>query len=260
MARFQRQLDPAGGIAWVEVLGEEAEVLGAAPWHGGGRVGRRVPVGAPLAPFAGTKIVAVGSNYRDHAKEMGKPVPVVPKLFLKAPSAVVGPEEPIELPPGTTRVDHEAELAVVIGRRCRRVPVEAALAHVFGFTALNDVTARDFQKEDGVFARAKGFDSFCPLGPQVVTGLDAAALAVGCEVNGVVRQAGNTRDMVFDLATLLSFISHVMTLEPGDVLATGTPAGVGPLAAGDVVAVEIEGVGRLVNPVRDREDRAADRG
>jgi len=236
--------------------GDVAVLLDGPPWSRPAD-GARLRTGELplLAPWQGTKIVAVGSNYRAHAAEMGKPIPTVPKIFLKAPSSVCDPGAPIEIPPRTTRVDHEAELAVVIGSRCSRVAPGDALAHVWGCTAANDVTARDFQKEDGVFARAKGFDSFCPLGPALVRGLDPAALGVRARVNGELRQDGRTSDMVFDLPTLLAFISAVMTLEPGDVVLTGTPAGVGPLVAGDRVEVEIDGVGVLANPVIDRADR-----
>lgn len=254
MSRYARVAGPAGPT-WVQVGADGLRVLSAAPWHGGVPTGERLAEAPRLAPWAGTKIVGIGSNYRDHAAEMGRPIPTVPKLFLKAPSAVLDPGAPIRLPPGTRRVDHEAELAVVIGRRCARVRAEDALAHVFGYAAANDVTARDFQKEDGVFARAKGFDTFFPFGPEVVTGLDPADLAVGCTVSGAPRQRGHTRDMVFDVPTLVAFVSAVMTLEPGDVISTGTPAGVGPLAAGDVVAVTVAGVGTLENPVIDRDDR-----
>lgn len=209
-----------------------------------------------LYRFTGTKIVAIGSNYRDHAVEMGKPVPAIPKIFLKAPSAVIYDGEPIVIPPGTQRVDHEAELAVVIGQRATRVPRENALDVVAGYTICNDVTARDFQKADGVFARAKGFDSFCPMGPVLVAGIDPSNLAITCSVNGVVRQSSRTDQMVFDVATLIAFVSDIMTLLPGDVISTGTPAGVGPLLPGDVVTIEIEGIGRLTNPVIARDDRA----
>lgn len=205
--------------------------------------------------FSGTKIVAIGSNYRDHAAEMGKPVPAIPKIFLKAPSAVIGDGQAIVIPPRTTRVDHEAELAVVIGERAHRVPRHAALDVVAGYTICNDVTARDFQKEDGVFTRAKGFDTFCPLGPVLVTGIDPGNLGIRCYVNGVVRQQSRTDQMVFDVATLIAFVSDIMTLMPGDVISTGTPAGVGPLVPGDVVVVEIDGIGRLTNPVVARDDR-----
>jgi 2-keto-4-pentenoate hydratase/2-oxohepta-3-ene-1,7-dioic acid hydratase in catechol pathway len=234
-------------------------LLGDAPWSGGVPDGERVDAADPdvrlLAPVAPSKVVGIGSNYRDHAAEMGRPVPTQPKIFLKAPSAIVGPGAFIELPPGTTQVDHEAELGVVIGRRATRVKADEALAHVYGYTVVNDVTARDFQRADGVFARAKGFDTFCPVGPAVVRGLDPGSLAVRAEVDGVRRQDGNTRDMVFSVAALVHYVSHVMTLEPGDLIATGTPAGVGPLAAGMRVTVSVEGIGALSNPVRDRDDR-----
>ena len=206
--------------------------------------------------FTGQKIVAIGSNYRDHAAEMGKPVPAIPKIFLKAPSAVIYDGEPIVIPPRTTRVDHEAELAIVIGERASRVPLHRAMEVIAGYTICNDVTARDFQREDGVFARAKGFDSFCPLGPVMVSGIDPSNLAIRCIVNGVVRQNSRTDQLVFDVATLIAFVSDIMTLMPGDVISTGTPAGVGPLEPGDIVSVEIEGIGSLTNPVVARDDRA----
>lgn len=212
----------------------------------------------PAYRFTGTKIVAIGSNYRDHAAEMGKPVPTIPKIFLKAPSAVIYDGEPIVIPPRTRRVDHEAELAVVIGQRATRVPRDSAFEVIAGYTICNDVTARDFQKEDGVFARAKGFDSFCPLGPVMVSGIDPGNLEISCTVNGVVRQSSRTDQLVFDIATLIAFVSDIMTLLPGDVISTGTPAGVGPLQPGDVVSVLIEGIGALTNPVIGRDDRPQD--
>ena len=205
--------------------------------------------------FTGQKIVAIGSNYRDHAVEMGKPVPAIPKIFLKAPSAVIYDGEPIVIPPRTTRVDHEAELAIVIGERASRVPLNRAMDVIAGYTICNDVTARDFQREDGVFARAKGFDSFCPLGPVMVSGVDPSNLTIRCLVNGVVRQNSRTDQLVFDVATLIAFVSDIMTLMPGDIISTGTPAGVGPLEPGDTVTVEIEGIGALSNPVVARDDR-----
>jgi 2-keto-4-pentenoate hydratase/2-oxohepta-3-ene-1,7-dioic acid hydratase in catechol pathway len=205
--------------------------------------------------FTGQKIVAIGSNYRDHAAEMGKPVPAIPKIFLKAPSSVIYDGEPIVIPPRTTRVDHEAELAIVIGERASRVPLNRAMDVIAGYTICNDVTARDFQREDGVFARAKGFDSFCPLGPVMVSGIDPSNLTIRCLVNGVVRQNSRTDQLVFDVATLIAFVSDIMTLMPGDIISTGTPAGVGPLEPGDTVTVEIEGIGALSNPVVARDDR-----
>ena len=202
-----------------------------------------------------SKIIGIGSNYRRHIEEMGRSIPTVPKVFLKPPSSLIGPGDAIEIPPGTERVDHEAELGVVIGRRMSRVRASDALAYVQGYTAVNDVTARDFQRADGVFARAKGFDTFCPVGPQIVADLDPSDLRVRCWVDGELRQDGRTSDMIFDVPTLLSFVSHIMVLEPGDLLTTGTPMGVGPLVDGQTVTVEVEGVGRLENPVIDRSDR-----
>ncbi len=221
------------------------------------------PVGPPVAlgslrllsPVLPGKVVGIGSNYRDHAAEMGRALPTEPKLFLKPSTAVIGPGDAIPVPPGTERVDHEAELAVVIGRTAVRVREDEALDYVLGYSCLNDVTARDFQKKDGVFARAKGFDGFCPLGPWIVQGLDPRSLGVRCRVNGQLRQDGNSADLVFGVAQLVAFVSGVMTLQPGDVIATGTPMGVGPLVAGDRVEVWVEGIGCLANPVIDREDR-----
>ena len=175
---------------------------------------------------------------------------------MKPPSSIVGPGAAIQIPPGTTRVDPEGELAVVIGARMSRVSPADAMLGIRGYTILNDVTCRDFQKDDGLFARAKGFDTFCPIGPWIETDLDPANLGIRTTVNGEVRGDGRTSDMYFPIADLLSFISKVMTLEPGDVVATGTPPGVAPIVAGDYVSVWIEGIGMLENPVVDREDRA----
>jgi len=197
------------------------------------------------------KIVCVGRNYREHAAELGNVVPQQPLLFLKPSTAVIGDGDTIVLPPESTRVEHEAEIAFVIGRRIRRVTEAEALAALAGVTCLNDVTARDLQRREEQWTRAKGFDTFCPVGPRLVP-VDPrrlATLEVFCRVNGKERQHGHARDMVFTILTLVSFASHVMTLEPGDLIATGTPAGVGPLADGDVVEVEIPGVGILRNPV-----------
>ena len=203
---------------------------------------------SPLA-VRPSKIVCVGTNYRAHAQEMGKPLPEEPLLFLKPPSALVGPGAPIVRPRGYQRVDFEGELAVVIGRTARRVSHAGALDHVAGYTCLNDVTVRDLQKRDVQFTRAKGFDSFCPVGPRVAAGLDPSRLRLETRVNGQVRQSSTTADLIFDVPTLIAFISAVMTLEEGDLISTGTPSGVGNLEPGDVVAVEIEGIGVLENPV-----------
>jgi len=197
-----------------------------------------------------SKIVCVGRNYAEHAKELGNAVPERPLLFFKPPSSLIASGEGIILPAASARVEHEAEIGVVIGRRLRHAtPAEAELG-IRGFTCVNDVTARDLQKTDGQWARAKGFDTFCPTGPAVVEGLDWRALEVIGRVNGEERQRGSSAQMIFDIPHLLAYISAIMTLEPGDLVATGTPAGVGPLAPGDVVEVEIPGVGILSNPVR----------
>jgi 2-keto-4-pentenoate hydratase/2-oxohepta-3-ene-1,7-dioic acid hydratase in catechol pathway len=203
-----------------------------------------------LAPVIPTKIVAVGKNYVDHAVEMGAEVPPSPIIFLKPPTTVIGPLQPIRLPALSDEVHHEAELAVVMGKVTRNVPIEDVGGHILGYTAANDVTARDLQRLDGQWTRAKGFDTFCPLGPAIDTELDPLeGLSIICRVNGDVRQSGSTADLVFGVGELVTFVSSVMTLLPGDVILTGTPAGVGPIEAGDKVEVEIEGIGVLVNPV-----------
>jgi 2-keto-4-pentenoate hydratase/2-oxohepta-3-ene-1,7-dioic acid hydratase in catechol pathway len=208
-----------------------------------------------LAPVEPSKVVCVGRNYREHAAELGNAMPEEPLLFLKAPSAVIGDGETIELPRQSERVEHEGELAVVIGRKCRNIrDDEDPLAYVLGYTCLNDVTARDLQRKDVQFTRAKSFDTFCPVGPYVVTGLGPQDLRVQTRVNGEVRQSGRTSAMAFPVPFLLRYISSVMTLNPGDVIATGTPAGVGPLLDGDSVEVEVEGVGTLRNRVSKLKD------
>ncbi len=199
-----------------------------------------------------SKIVCVGRNYPEHARELGNTLPAEPLLFLKPPSALIGDGDAIILPPESERVEHEGEIAVVIGRRMRRVGQWEAMAGIAGITCANDVTARDLQRRDGQWTRAKGFDTFCPLGPRVVPLRELPALdelEVVCRVNGKVRQRGRAGEMAFPIPALLSHISQIMTLEPGDVVLTGTPSGVGPLVAGDVVEVEVSGVGVLSNPV-----------
>lgn len=202
---------------------------------------------APVIPRS--KVVGVGRNYAEHASEMGNEVPTAPLLFLKPNTSVIGPDDPIVLPDFSEDVHHEAELAVVIGKVTRDVSVEEALTRVFGFTVGNDVTARDVQRSDNQWTRAKGFDGSCPLGPWIVPGLDVDDVRVTARVNGEVRQDGRTRDMVFDVAQLVSYVSEVFTLLPGDVILTGTPAGVGPVVHGDVVECEVEDIGVLRNPV-----------
>jgi 2-keto-4-pentenoate hydratase/2-oxohepta-3-ene-1,7-dioic acid hydratase in catechol pathway len=208
-----------------------------------------------LAPVAPSKIVCIGRNYAEHAKELGNDVPARPVFFLKPTSSIQAPGAPILRPVGQSdEVHHEGELAVVVGRRLSRATRAEAAAAIFGFTCANDVTARDLQRADKHFTRAKGFDTFCPLGPVVVGVEDLADpqdVSLTVRVNGVVKQQARTRDMVFPIDLLLAWVSSVMTLLPGDVLLTGTPSGVGPLAAGDVVDVEIEGIGVLSSPVED---------
>ena len=204
-----------------------------------------------LAPVVPSKVVAVGKNYAAHVKEMGGEAPENPVLFLKPSTSVVGPDDPIRLPPLSDEVHHEAELAVVVGRLVREVPIERALEAVLGYTCANDVTARDLQRADGQWTRAKGFDTFCPLGPWVVTDLDPGDLLVRCTVDDVVRQEARTSALLHPVAELVSYASAVMTLLPGDVLLTGTPAGVGPIVDGDVVEVTVEGIGTLRNPVEE---------
>lgn len=202
-----------------------------------------------LAPLLPSKVVCVGLNYADHAAEQGKPLPEEPMLFLKPSTSVIGHREAIMLPEQSERVDHEAELAIVIGRAARQVSADGANDVILGYTCGNDVTARDLQKRDVQYTRAKGFDTFCPLGPHIVTDVDPFDLAIRCLVNGDVRQESSTSQLIFSPAKLVEFISSVMTLLPGDVIMTGTPAGISPLNDDDEVTVEIEGVGTLSNRV-----------
>jgi 2-keto-4-pentenoate hydratase/2-oxohepta-3-ene-1,7-dioic acid hydratase in catechol pathway len=212
--------------------------------------GERVPVRQLLAPILPSKVIGIGKNYADHAAEMGGEAPTEPLMFLKPSTSVIGPGDPIRMP--DTRVDYEGELAVVIGRLCREVPVERVPEVVFGYTCANDVTARDWQQSDGQWSRAKGMDSFCPLGPWIETDLDASDLRLRTTVDGEVRQDGRTGMLIHDIPTLVSYVSTYFTLIPGDVILTGTPAGVGPLRDGQRVSVEIEGIGTLENPVTSR--------
>ena len=211
---------------------------------------RTIPFGSPDAPPFPSKIVAVGKNYREHAAEFGSVAPEdEPMLFLKAPSALVFGEGEIVLPPESRRVDFEGELALVVGRKVKNWPQDRWLDALAGVCCANDVTARDLQKKDRQFARSKSFDTFCPVGPAIAAGLDPSDLALETRVNGSLRQSARTSGMVFSPAFLVAYVSRMMTLLPGDLILTGTPAGVGPLAAGDVVEVAIEGVGALVNRV-----------
>lgn len=205
-----------------------------------------------LAPVIPTKIVCVGKNYADHAAELGGEVPAEPVIFLKPSTSVIGPGDPIVLPTQSNNVHHEVELAIVIGALCKNVDVERAGEVILGYTIANDVTARDLQNSDGQWTRAKSFDTFCPLGPWIETELDETNVHLTCDVNGDVRQSGSTSDLVRSAHEMVAWISTVMTLIPGDVILTGTPAGVGPIVDGDVVTVSIDGIGSLTNPVISR--------
>jgi 2-keto-4-pentenoate hydratase/2-oxohepta-3-ene-1,7-dioic acid hydratase in catechol pathway len=202
-----------------------------------------------LPPILPSKIICVGRNYAAHAKEHGEDIPEIPLIFLKPPSSIISPGDTILLPPQSQQVEHEAELVVVIGKRGRWISLNEARSFIFGYTIGNDVTARDLQRRDGQWTRAKGFDTFCSFGPWIETDFDPADALITCHVNGEMRQMASTRDMVFDVSQLITFVSSVMTLEPGDLLFTGTPAGVGPLLPGDVVDVKIDRLGTLSNPV-----------
>lgn len=202
-----------------------------------------------LIPCLPSKIIAVGRNYREHAREMDAQVPEYPMIFLKPPSALITNGDPIIVPSQSTRVEHEAELVLVVGKRVKDLKPNEIDDAIFGFTIANDVTARDLQKKDQQWSRAKGFDTFCPLGPWIETEFDPSDALISCYVNNELRQLGSTKDMVFNPKQLLAYVSSIMTLEPGDIILTGTPAGVGPIAAGDLVNIHIDGLGTLVNPV-----------
>jgi 2-keto-4-pentenoate hydratase/2-oxohepta-3-ene-1,7-dioic acid hydratase in catechol pathway len=204
-----------------------------------------------LVPCVPSKVVAVGLNYRDHAEELSLPLPEEPLLFLKPASSVIGPGDPIILPPQSARVDYEAELGIVIGKTAKNVPRATAGEYIRGYTCLNDVTARDLQNKDGQWTRAKGFDTFCPLGPWIETDVDPADLRIELYLNRERRQESRTSNLIFSPAELVEFISSVMTLLPGDVIATGTTSGIGPMTAGDTVEVRIEGIGSLINVARN---------
>jgi 2-keto-4-pentenoate hydratase/2-oxohepta-3-ene-1,7-dioic acid hydratase in catechol pathway len=205
-----------------------------------------------MAPVSPSKVVAIGLNYRDHAAEMKKPLPDEPLMFLKPSTAVIGPDEPIRAPAGVGEIHYEAELAVVIGRTASRVGRADARSHILGLTCLNDVTARDLQRKDVQYTRAKGFDTFAPIGPCIAVGLDASKLGIEGWLNGDRVQASNTDQLIFPVDQLVEFVTAVMTLHPGDVITTGTPSGVGPMKPGDRVMVKIEGIGALSNPVVER--------
>ncbi|MEW6388632.1 MAG: fumarylacetoacetate hydrolase family protein [Thermodesulfobacteriota bacterium] len=248
IVRFEKMGRSGYGI----LEGEKVSVLWTTPYEGLATTGEilSLPEVTLLAPCEPSKIVALGMNYRDHAQEIGLPVPDEPLLFMKPSTAVIGPEDDIVYPAMSRRVDYEAELAVVMGRAAKGVTEIAAWDHILGYTAFNDVTARDLQKKDGQFTRAKGFDTFAPLGPWIETEIaDPNNVTVEAFLNGKRRQHSSTRNLVFGVAYLVSFISRIMTLLPGDIIATGTPAGIGPMRPGDVVEIRVEGVGSLKNRV-----------
>ncbi|MFN2144408.1 MAG: fumarylacetoacetate hydrolase family protein [Anaerolineales bacterium] len=241
------ELSPRYGWLYEDQVGQ----IDGDPFSSYRRLEPEFPVDAVklLPPVEPRKILCVGRNYEAHAKEFDNPIGEVPLIFLKPPSSLVGPGDPIILPPQSQRVEHEAELAVVIGKRGRWIQLDEAWDHVFGYTVANDVTARDLQRADVVWTRGKGFDTFCPLGPWIETDFDPADALITCHVGEELRQMTSTRDMVFTIPQLIAFISSFMTLEPGDLLLTGTPAGVGELVPGVNVSITIEGLGTLTNPV-----------
>lgn len=246
---FTPQHDPRFGWLYEDKIGE----IDGDPFSAYRRLDPTIPVDSVklLPPAQPGKIVCVGRNYEAHAKELGNEVGEIPILFLKPPTSLVGPGDPIILPPQSRLIQHEAELAVVIGKRGRWIQPENAMAHVFGYTIANDVTARDLQRDDVQWTRGKGFDTFCPLGPWIETEIDPVDILITCHVDDELRQMASTQDMVFTISQLIVFISSIMTLEPGDLILTGTPSGVGDLVHGNTVTITIEGVGTLSNPVSD---------
>jgi len=256
--RLARIAHPAG-VAFVAIDGpdgseQRAREIADHPFGSPAFTGKSWPLADVrlLAPILPSKILALGRNYRDHAAELGNPVPTSPMLFMKPSTSVIGPGAAIRLPASSNRIDYEGELAAVIGKPCRDVKAEDAASVILGYTVANDVTARDQQKADGQFTRAKSYDTFCPLGPWIETELDPAELRVTTELDDQVVQDGSTADMVFSTAEFLEYVTGIMTLLPGDVLLTGTLAGVGPMVDGQTISITVEGIGTLTNPVRAR--------
>lgn len=251
IARFTPPKEVSASPLFGVVTGSEIEILAGDPLYSGiTRTGEKVALDAVklLAPvIPRSKVVCVGKNYADHAKEMDSAVPEQPVIFIKPNTSVIGPDDAIIWPAMSKKVDHEAELAIVIGKICKDVPKERVNDVIFGYTIGNDVTARDLQKVDGQWSRAKGFDTFCPLGPWIETELDPSDLAISAEVDGQVRQNDRTSSMIFDIPTIINFITQVYTLLPGDVILTGTPAGVGLIPVGSTVSITVEGIGTLSN-------------
>ncbi|MBM3703558.1 MAG: DUF2437 domain-containing protein [Actinobacteria bacterium] len=251
IARFSPPKEVSASPLFGVVLGNEIEVLAGDPLYSGiTKTGEKLALDsvkllAPVIPRS--KVVCVGKNYADHAKEMDSVVPEQPVIFIKPNTSVIGPDDAIVWPSMSKKVDHEAELAIVIGKICKDVPKERVQDVIFGYTIGNDVTARDLQKVDGQWSRAKGFDTFCPLGPWIETDIDPSDLAISAEVDGQMRQSDRTSSMIFDIPTIIYFITQVYTLLPGDVILTGTPAGVGVIPIGSTVSISIEGIGTLSN-------------
>jgi len=248
IVRYQTKNDPAryGWLLENKIGSIEGDIFGEY---------RRLEADTPLrevkllAPAQPSKILCIGRNYAEHAREQEAEVPRVPLLFLKPPSAILNPGEPIVLPRQSQQVEHEAELVVVVGKRGRNITTDESHDFIFGYTVGNDVTARDLQKTDGQWSRAKGFDTFCPFGPWIDTEFDPSDAIITCKVSGQPRQMASSRDMIFNVNELIAYLSSIMTLEPGDIIFSGTPAGIGALLPGDTVEVEIEGLGKLTNPV-----------
>jgi len=246
------------GVAFVAIEGEDgaqtAREIAEHPFGEPTFTGRSWPLEQVrlLAPILASKVVAIGKNYAEHAAEMGSQAPEDPLIFLKPNTSIIGPGAPIVRPPSSQRVDYEGELAVVIGRPCKDVAAAQAGSVILGYTVANDVTARDQQKADGQWTRGKGYDTFCPLGPWIETALDPADLAIGTTLDGVSVQSSRTSLMLHGIGEIIEWVSRVMTLLPGDVILTGTPAGIGPMEAGQTVAVSVEGIGTLSNPVVDK--------
>jgi 2-keto-4-pentenoate hydratase/2-oxohepta-3-ene-1,7-dioic acid hydratase in catechol pathway len=247
-----------GGVAFVTVDGEGDDLVAREvadhPFGNPTYTGNSWPMAdvRALAPILPSKVICIGKNYAEHVQEMGGEAPANPVMFLKPSTSVIGPNAPIKLPPDSTRVDFEGELAVVIGQPCRDVPAARASSVILGYTIANDVTARDQQKADGQWTRGKGHDTFCPLGPWIETAADPADLAISTSLDGETKQSSRTSMLLHDVPALVEWVSKVMTLLPGDVILTGTPAGVGPMTAGQSVSVTVEGIGTLTNPVEQR--------
>ncbi len=248
LIRYQAKKEPAQ-YGWVN--NDKIGRIDGSPFGEFQRLEASLPLDSVQlhAPIVPGKIICVGRNYSEHIKEQKADTPETPLLFFKPPSAVIGPMQTIILPPQSQQVDHEAELVVVIGKRGRWIQPTDAFSYIYGYTIGNDITARDLQRRDGQWTRSKGFDTFCPLGPWVETEFDPTDAMITCHVNGELRQMASTHDMIFHVDQIIAFASSIMTLEPGDVLMTGTPAGISPLHPGDVVEVTIEGLGKLPNPV-----------